>query len=134
MAGYYFIGEGLNLRLFLLEYKMTPTARTIKYFKDAGCLIEVVERYNSFSGKRKDLFGFIDAILIENDILFGLQITSGNCVPARIKKIKSECKESAIAFLKTGNKILVIGWRKLKSTGRQKWHPRIHEITLEDLQ
>jgi hypothetical protein len=64
-----------------------------------------------------------------------VQCTSGSNVSARVHKIREECWEAASAWLLAGNRIHVIGFRKLKPRGVKvaRWEPRIVEITLEGL-
>lgn len=117
---------------------MTPTARTLKYLRDSGNSAEVVERFNSFTKRRKDLFGFIDVVAIGPAIgVLGVQVTSGSNLSARIDKIKTECADNAKAWLSTGARIEVHGWRKLKVERGGKavrWEPAIREITLGDFE
>lgn len=105
---------------------MTPTSRTLKLLRDEGKISEVVEKWNSFTKQRKDLFSFIDIISldIKNKTTWGIQCTSTGNINARIKKICTECKELASAWLQVGNKIEVIGWSKKGARGKRKtWQP-----------
>jgi hypothetical protein len=114
---------------------MTPTQRTLEHYRSDGYKIEVVERWirTPQGGRRKDLFGFIDLIAIAEGVLIGIQATASGS-SARIKKIKTECREDAILWLQAGGKIHVVGWRKLKKpVNRKYWQPKITVIELEDL-
>ena len=115
----------------------SPTARTLQRLKKDGVLAGVVERYNQYSRKTNDLFGFIDIVALDGNTVIGLQVTSGSNVSARVHKIKEECAQNAKDWLKCGAKIEVWGWRKLKVKRGGKavrWEPVIVEITLEDLE
>lgn len=117
---------------------MTPTQRTLKSIRDRGSMADVVERWipipnHPAKGLRRDLFNFIDIVELQEDCIVGIQCTASGS-SARITKIKTECREAAIAWLKGGGRIQVWGWRKLKKkVDRKTWHPKITEIRIEDL-
>ena len=99
---------------------MTPTSRTLNLLRKEGKIVDVTEKWNSFTRQRKDLFGFIDIIAIEKNQTWGIQCTSTGNISARIKKITTECKDNALAWLKAGNHIEVIGWSKKGLKGKRK--------------
>lgn len=105
--------------------KTTPTQRTLKLCRDVGWTCQVVERWNSFAKVRVDLFGFIDVVAMNGASIIGIQATSGSNVAARITKIKENPKSAE--WLKSGGRLFVQGWRKLKKSG--KWKCREVEIT-----
>lgn len=110
---------------------MSPTERTLKYLrKDLGMTAEVVERFNSFTKTRKDLYGFVDIVAIAEDRgIWFVQTTSTDHMSARVHKIR-DLPESWIA-LRSGARILVIGWAKRGAKGKRKlWTPRIVEVLL----
>jgi hypothetical protein len=107
---------------------VTPTARSLKYGRDRGYLIEVVERWIPQARRRKDLFGCIDLVALDGRPgCLGVQATSGSNVYARVKKIHEECWPAAEAWLQAGNRLEVWGWRKL----RGRWEPRIVQVFLD---
>lgn len=54
---------------------------------------------------------------------------------ARIKKIKTECRRDAQRWLRTGAKILVIGWKNYKrKVDNKNWRAVVIELTLSDFQ
>jgi hypothetical protein len=115
---------------------VTPTSRTLKLLKGEGKIAEVSERWNSFTKQRKDLFGFIDIICLDISAkqTWGIQCTSTGNMSARIKKICTECKEQAIAWLQAGNYIEVIGWSKKGPRNKRKtWQCSRRNITLVDI-
>lgn len=88
---------------------MTPTQRSLVYLREQGYLCGIVERYNSFTKTRHDLFGWADLIAIrENEVLL-VQVTSTG-VSSRIKKIMES--ETLPIVRKAGVRIEVHGWRK----------------------
>jgi hypothetical protein len=46
---------------------MTPTQRSLKALRELGYLVEVVEKWNSFTRTRKDLWGWADLLAIRRD-------------------------------------------------------------------
>jgi hypothetical protein len=107
----------------------SPTARTLAECKKRGWTVQVVERWIPQARIRQDLFGFIDLVAMDGKCIYGIQSTSGSNLSARLKKIGAEPR--ALAFLESGGRILVQGWRKLKKTGR--WEVREIEVTKEML-
>jgi hypothetical protein len=95
---------------------MTPTQRSLKHLRDNGYRAEVVERFNSFTKRRHDLFGIADIVAIrENEVLL-VQTTSGSNVAARVTKIAES--EATPDIRKAGMGIIVHGWRK---SARNRW-------------
>ena len=86
----------------------TPTQRSLKYLREAGYTVAIVEYWNHFTQRRHDLFQFADLLAIrENEILL-VQVTSGSNVSARIKKIADN--EHIAAVRKSGMRVEVHGW------------------------
>lgn len=121
---------------------MTPTQRTLQRCRDNGWEADVCERWvpiknHPGGGVRKDLFGFIDVLVLGDDETLAIQATSGSNGNARVIKITTECRKQAISWIRNGNKIQVWAWRKLKKKVDGKtWQPRITDVTLasfEDL-
>lgn len=116
---------------------MTPTSRTLNLLRKEGKLVEVVEKWNPFSGQRKDLFGFIDilAIDVENKQTWGIQCTSRSNVNARKTKICEECREASLKWLQAGNFIEIIGWSKKGAKNKRKtWQSYRIIITIKDFE
>ena len=120
---------------------MTPTQRSLKYLRDLGYVCEVVERWNSHTKQRKDVFGFGDLLAVKPGTILLVQVTSGSNTAARVTKIVSECGEAATAWLAAGGLIEVHGWRELaayRKDGQRKkhgrWEPRLECVTEADLQ
>lgn len=92
---------------------MSPTARTLRAYRDRHCLAQKVEQTIPHTFIKRDLFGFIDGIALDRGIV-GWQATTGDHLAERIAKIQGECREAALAWLKQGGRIEVWGWRQLK--------------------
>lgn len=102
---------------------VSPTQRSLKYLRDSGYTVAIVEYFNYFTKRRHDLFQFADLLAIrENEVLL-VQVTSGSNVSARIEKITAN--EHIGAVRKAGMRVEVHGWRKLKSG----WSPRIIDLS-----
>lgn len=101
---------------------MSPTARSLAHLRKHGAIAAVVERYNSFSRKRTDLFGFIDIVALDDQPgVLGVQSTTVSNQSARVAKIQSQ--ELAVAvrwWLRAGNRIVVHGWAKRGARGKRK--------------
>ena len=101
----------------------SPTQRSLKYLRESGYTVAVVEYFNYFTKRRHDLFQFADLLAIrENEVLL-VQVTSGSNVSARIKKITEN--EHIAAVRKAGMRVEVHGWRKLKAG----WLPKIVDLS-----
>jgi hypothetical protein len=81
--------------------------------------VAIVERWNAYAGIRQDLFGFVDLLALRGHETLAVQATSGSNVAARVTKIAQA--EHAAAVRAAGWRIVVHGWRKLKSG---KWECR----------
>lgn len=109
---------------------LTPTQKSLEFYRKQLYTCQVVEHFNSFARKRIDLFGFIDIVAIkegETGVL-GIQTTSKNNMNARILKIKRE--PIAKVWLLAGNKILVDGWER-DVVGR--FQRSSYEVTMENI-
>lgn len=95
--------------------KTKPTQRSLKYLREKGYRVEVVEKWNPHVRRRQDLFGVIDLIAIRAGETLAVQTTSSSGVSARIKKIADA--EATPDMRAAGWKIVVHGWRK-NSKGR----------------
>ena len=55
---------------------MTPTQRSLKYLREQGYTVAIVERWNAFAKIRQDLFGFIDLLAIKPGETLAVQTTA----------------------------------------------------------
>jgi hypothetical protein len=88
---------------------MTPTQRSLVYLREQGYLCEVVEKWNSFTKTRKDLWGWCDILAIRENEILAVQVTAA-AVSSRIKKIMES--DTLPIVRKAGVRIEVHGWRK----------------------
>lgn len=110
----------------------SPTSRTLDYYRSLGMPIGVVERYDQYSRKRYDLYGFADMVAFDDRAVYLIQATSTGNMSSRIKKILAN--EEAKQWVQQKNrKIIVIGWRKYAQPKDGKWwRETIREITKDD--
>jgi hypothetical protein len=88
---------------------MTPTQRSLVYLREQGYLCEVVEKWNSFTKTRKDLWGWCDILALRENEILAVQVTAAG-VSSRIKKIMES--DTLPIVRKAGVRIEVHGWRK----------------------
>jgi hypothetical protein len=80
-----------------------------------GYKCDVVESYNAFTRRKKDLFSIFDILAIGNGETVGIQITSKSNMSSRIKKISES--EFLPELVRSNWRLVVIGWFK-KPNGR----------------
>ena len=115
---------------------MTPTSRSIKLYKDRGYIVGIVESYNSFTHKRKDLFNFADMVAVRpgQPGTTYIQTTSGSNVSSRVSKLISdpEVSKRVRSVLLSFNTVHINGWRKLKKkVNRKSWQVKILSIEID---
>lgn len=91
---------------------MSPCARSLAEMRSRGFeLVDVVEHFNFFTKRRKDLFGIGDILCVSPDKPTTIvQATSGDHVSHRVEKIT---ESDVLPILqRAGVKVLVHGWRK----------------------
>jgi len=108
-----------------LERKM-PTNLNIptrKRLTEQGYLVENVEKYNTFSRKKNDLWGFIDFLAIKRDEVLAIQVTSKNNMSARRKKMTEH--ENIGKVREAGIRIELWGFYKEKN----RWQVKIEDLS-----
>ena len=104
--------------------KTSPTQRSLAYLREQGYHCEIVEKWNSFTKQRKDLWGWADLLAIKKGEVLAVQVTASG-VSSRIKKIQ---ESETVSWVRKANiKIHVHGWRKSSKTG--KYVLRIENIS-----
>ncbi len=100
----------------------SPTQRTLKKWRDAGYQCAVVEYWNSFTKRRKDMFGLFDIVAVGNAEVVFIQTTSRDNIAARIWKVEDPKNNELIAACREANvRLIVEGWKKMASG---KWECR----------
>ena len=105
---------------YLSRQVSSPTVRSLAKLRKDGYVAEIVEKFNSFTKTRKDLWGIIDILAIRRDEVLGVQTTSWANVSARVKKITDS--EHIGAIREAGIRVVVHGWKKNPKTNR--WEVR----------
>lgn len=98
----------------------SPTVRSLAKLRKEGYVAEIVEKFNSFTKTRKDLWGIIDILAIRRYEVLGVQTTSWANVSDRVKKITDS--EHIGAIREAGIRVVVHGWKKNPKTNR--WEVR----------
>ena len=109
---------------------MSPTQRSKQLLSDNGWTVAIVERWNPHARIRQDLFGFADLLAIKPNMAPLLAQVTSTGWQSRIDKILDE--PLALLALRSGFRIEVHGWRKLKVKRGGKavrWTPKIIPIT-----
>jgi hypothetical protein len=109
---------------------MSPTSRTLNKLRSEGWLPGIVEKFNSFTKTRFDLYGFVDVVAIRDNETIAIQSTSYSNVPSRVNKIKEHIN---YPIVKKAWRIEVWGWQKKKRISKQgkiyyRYEARIVEL------
>jgi len=88
---------------------MSPTQRSLKYLRDEGYLVAIVEHWQPFARIRKDLWGWADLLAIKRGEVLAVQVTSEG-VANRVAKITNS--ETIGRVREAGIRVEVHGWRK----------------------
>lgn len=113
-----------------------PIVRTLSFLRKQGYDCSIVERWNPYSKRKHDAFGFIDIIAVKPDTpILAIQATggSGGNFAERRKKILSEPR--VLTWLQAGGRIEIHAptKRKIKRGGIAfRYEQRVEEITLDD--
>ena len=91
---------------------MTPTQRSLAYWRTQGYTVAIVERWNPFAKIRQDLYGMCDLLCIGNGETVCVQTTSAPNVPARVRKLTEA--EALPEMLRSGWRVVIEGWAGTK--------------------
>jgi hypothetical protein len=115
---------------------MSPTARTIAYFKSNGAVCRIVEKWipitpAGYRGKmvRRDLWG-ADLQVAQGSKLLGVQCCAGT---DHSKRVNKSCADPDVHhWLNTGNGFEVWSWAKRGDRGKRKlWKARVTQLVLD---
>ena len=115
---------------------ISNTQRTLRYIREQGWFADIVEKFNPYAGKfgqRKDLFGIIDIIALGENSIIGIQ-SAGKDFKEHDEKILNEPMTEE--WLKSGGRLMLIAWRKIKlfrGSKATRWMPKIKEYKIEKL-
>ena len=89
---------------------MSPTQRTLAFFRKQGFAVAITEHWNPFARIRQDLFGMIDILVLDPPKILGVQCTSRSNHSARVKKILANpCTKD---WLLCNADLRVFSWKK----------------------
>lgn len=91
--------------------------------REKGYLVSNVEKYNSFTKRKSDLFGFVDLVAICKNETLAVQVTSKSNMSSRIRKIEES--ENLAMVLAANWRIVVHGWFKNK---KNRWELKEFEF------
>jgi len=125
-------GTRIKARMETLGWVFEKTEHWVSFH---GCKGKITSQ--KVNGVRKDLFGFIDYLALDPKTgdTIGVQVTSKNCLSGHMKKIKTECRDKAVAWLQCGNRIEVWAYGKIatrKGGPKTRWDLRVKHVTLDD--
>jgi hypothetical protein len=112
---------------------MSPTARTLERLRKTGFTACVVEKFNSFTKRRIDAFGFADILAASEGVgIILIQATGGDGGNHANRKAKIIQEPRALQWLFAGGRIEVWSWAKRGARGEPKrWELRREEITAD---
>ncbi len=116
--------------------KTSPTQRSLKYLRDGGWKVAVVEKWvpsspAGFNGPliTRDVWNWGDLLAVHPQHTGAalVQTTTGSNAAARATKARGNA--DLIAWLAAGNRLILHGWRKLKG----RWQVAECDIKIEDV-
>lgn len=113
---------------------MSPVQRTLKVLRSLGYVCAVCERWNPYGKVRQDLFGFIDIVCLQPDVLgvLAVQVTTHSNLANHRYKLASN--KSIRMWLDAGNRVEIISWGKQGPKGKRKiWKMKRESINQESL-
>ena len=101
---------------------MSPTQESLKYLRNDGWTVAIVEKKVPHSFISQDLFGFIDLIAIhpDSETTIGIQVTTTANISARRAKILAH-KNYQIWKASPYRRMIIHGWSKKGKRGERKW-------------
>lgn len=113
---------------------MSPTQRALALARELGFTVQVVERFNSFTKRRHDLFGVIDLVAIKQGVgILGIQATADNGGHHADRRAKSQAEPRLLEWLLSGGRFEVWSFGKKGPRGKRKvWTVRREELIARD--
>lgn len=102
---------------------VSHNARVLKSLRDDGYFAQVVERWDSFSRKKHDLFGIIDVLAIGNCETLAIQVTSRSNGASR--RTKMQAAPELQSMVDAGWRVQL--WLFDKPTTR--WRKKVEDVT-----
>lgn len=105
--------------------------RVLKALRDDGYIAEVTERWDSFSRRKHDLFGFIDILAVGHGETKAIQVTSRDNMSSRRTKMRDS--EELKALIQAGWSVELWGYDKPAHRWRRKVEfvlPRLEAVSV----
>lgn len=102
--------------------------RCSAWYRERG--YAVVKTEHKFRGRSHDYLGVIDFHALNIGDLIGVQACGADWKP-HVDKMLGSHRDNVVLWLNTGNRLQLMGWRKLKRSGRAMWTPRLSEFVLD---
>jgi hypothetical protein len=99
------------------------TTRSKQRMEEQGYAVDVVESWNHYTQRRKDLFGIWDLLGVKEGSTLAVQTTSYGEVSKRVRKIAESPHIAAIRA--AGWRLEVHGWRKVNG----RWQARVVDVS-----
>jgi hypothetical protein len=111
---------------------MSPTARTLQFFRKLGHHAAVIERWIPQAKIRRDVHAFGDILIHSKRWIALVQATTTSNLSAREAKLRDLLtKDSALADWLYVGRLILIGWGKYGARGERKlWKSVIREVNL----
>ncbi len=114
----------------------SPTQRTLARCRKNGWIAQVVEKWNSFTNTRHDLFGCVDVVALDGEPgILGIQTTSTGNMSKRVAKCLEVIPRE---WLRAGNRLQVWGWSQRvhylksgKKAKRKRWTVKVTSVKLK---
>ena len=103
----------------------------MQFWRKKGYKTAKVEQYNSFSGTRKDMFGFADLVCLKaTGPIIAVQATTKSQMSDHLKRYRRdpEVRETLLWWIGTGSKVYIQGWSQPRGKGC-RWVSDLREIT-----
>lgn len=109
---------------------MSPTARTIQYFKGLDCAVVKLEYYHKWARKTMDVWG-ADILVRQGQLGLAIQATDDSHHAHRVAKALNN--PLVANWLKMGINFYVYSWGLKGGRGKRKlWAFRVTQIILDD--
>lgn len=110
----------------------SPTQRALADLREAGYSVAIVEKYNSFTHTRTDLFGLFDILAISDTETLGVQACAGASHAARRTKLLAH--ENLPRWNAAGRSAWVYSYAKRGARGKRKvWTGRRERLDVHAL-
>lgn len=115
----------------MAKRQKTHLQRTTEALRGQDLKYWKVEYRNTWAGITVDLFNIIDLLVLDGGFL-GIQVCGTDWMQ-HVQKLTVDHQENTVDWLKSGGRIELWGWRKVKKKRGGKimiWRPRIADILL----